>query len=55
MGIEWIYRTIAALQAAGIRTAQCYPAGRMPQLTGPVCTVGLQKWQPGQCWVVVKQ
>lgn len=48
MGLEWIYRTIAALQAAGIRTAQSYPAGRMPQLTGPVCTVGLQKWQPGQ-------
>lgn len=52
MGIQWINRAIAALQAAGIRAAQSYPGERMPQLTGPVCTVGLQKWQPGQACIL---
>lgn len=55
MGTERINAAIEALRAAGIRAAHSYPGGRIPQLTGPVCSVGLQKWQPGKtCSISVR-
>lgn len=42
MGIEWLREIVQILTDAGIRAGEEFPAGRQPELTGPVAAVGLR-------------
>ncbi len=46
MGLEWITKTVEALQQAGIRAQRGYCAEKMPSLDSPVVSVTVAQLQP---------
>lgn len=47
MGILTVEKAVTALTAAGLRAAAAYPGTKMPYLSGPAVTVGLEKVENG--------
>lgn len=54
LGIEWIEKTVEALQQAGIRAQRGFPAGKMPYLTAPIAGVSVEQIKDGAMTVIVR-
>ena len=48
MGLPNVEDAVAYLTAVGIRTARGYPGARMPQITGTVAAVNVEKLEAGK-------